>query len=246
MSNGSGEDDELYRLRRELAERDDLLALATHELRNQLHTLSLQLKLARIAADASDGANTSERLAKAQDTLARYIARLTLLLELTRVNADAQRLQAHEVDLSALLRQTVDTLQADAQYHGVTLTLSAPPRCPAHTDAAALEHVLSNLMLNAFKHAACRHVTVTLGCDGERARIAVEDDGCGIAASDQQRLFGKFERDGKRSGGTGLGLWICAKLAAALGGRIDLRSATGGGSTFTLEIPLRRGEGPTS
>jgi signal transduction histidine kinase len=245
MRDGSGEDDELFRLRRELADRDDLLALATHELRNQLHTLSLQLKLARIAADAHDGETTSQRLAKAQHTLARYIARLTLLLELTRANADAQLLQAQDVDLAALLRQTVDTLQADAQYHGVTLALSVPPRCPARADAAALEHVLSNLILNAFKHAACRRVTLRLECDGERARIDVEDDGRGIAPSEQQRLFGKFERDGTR-GGTGLGLWICAKLTAALGGTIALRSATGAGSTFTLEIPLRRGEGRTS
>lgn len=243
---GEAPDDELSRLRRELAERDDLIALATHELRNQLHTLSLQLKLARLAADARDGEATAQRLGKVQDTLSRYIGRLTLLLEMTRLNADVHALQSHDVDLGAMLRQTVDMLQADALYHGVSLSLTAPPRCHVHTDGAALEHVVGNLVLNAFKHAACSRVSVTLQCDDVGARIEVADDGCGIAPTDQQRIFRKFERDGARSGGTGLGLWICARVTAALGGTIALRSATGAGSTFTLEIPLRRGEGPTS
>ncbi len=238
-------DAEIERLRRELGERDDFVALATHEVRNQLHTLGLQLRLAQLALETKDLDTSAERIGKAQATLARYIERVTLMLDLTRLNADAYPLALRDVDVSETLRQIVEGLQSEAQFRAVALRTSLPPQCPALIDASALEHVVSNLLLNAFKHAAARNVTVSLLVlpGGERARIEVADDGQGIAEADRQRIFGKFERDagsGARTGGSGLGLWIVRKLVAALGGTIGLASRPGAGSTFTIELPLRR------
>ena len=238
---------ELQRLRQEIDERDDLLAMSTHELRNQLHTLTLQLQLARLAANAGDGATTAERIGKAQASLARYVERVTLLLDLTRLNANAYPLQLREADLSQTLRNIVDSLMTEAQSRGVGVTVSLPPSCPALTDPSVLEHIVGNLLLNAFKHAACGTVAVSLEQpDAESARIVVADDGRGIAPDDQQHIFGKFgvARSGGRGSGTGLGLWIVRKLTDALGGTIALTSRLDAGSAFTLTLPLRRGSRP--
>lgn len=243
-SDDAGADEALERLRGQLAERDDLLALVAHELRNPLQALALQLALVRKGVE---GAASSEemrpRVARAEVLLARYIDRATLLLDLTRLNADAYPLAARNVDLRELLAQIAQGLAPEAQFRGVRLELDLPNApCPAQTDPLVLEQIVDNLLLNAFKHAACREVRLGLHCTpgSGRAQIVVADDGRGIAPEDQQRIFGKFEvaRSGARGSGSGLGLWIVRKLLCVLGAEIALASAPGAGTTFTLAIPL--------
>ncbi|MED5618405.1 sensor histidine kinase [Ideonella sp. BN130291] len=232
--------DEIHRLQRALQERDDLLALTAHELRNPLHSLSLQLRLARMAAEGGDAPEALGRVAKAEVMLERYVERLTLLLDLTRLNAEAYPVRLRTVDLTRTLASLVDTLAAEAQYRHVQLQLEAPERCELTTDPAIVEQIVGNLMLNAFKHAACQHVTLTLQpAQDNTVLVSVADDGRGIAPQDQQRIFGKFAvaQDGPRGTGSGLGLWIVRKLLAVLGGSITLSSRPQAGSTFTLRLP---------
>jgi two-component system, OmpR family, sensor kinase len=232
--------DEIERLRQALQERDDLLALAAHELRNPLHGLTLQLRLARMAAEGGDAPGSLGRVAKAEVMLERYVERLTMLLDLARLNDKAYPLQLRTVDLVRTLASLVDTLAAEAQYRHVEVALNAPSGCEATTDPAIVEQIVANLMLNAFKHAACRRVTLTLErADTDTVLISVADDGRGIAAEDQQRIFDKFAiaQDGVRGSGSGLGLWIVRKLLAVLGGSITLASRPQAGSVFTLRLP---------
>jgi signal transduction histidine kinase len=230
---------ELADLRLQLQERDDLLALAAHELRNPLHGLSLQLRLVRKAAELADPGMIERHLGKAQQMLERYAERLTLLLDLTRLNEHAFPVDPQPVDLTRLLSVLIDMLTSEAQFHRVHVKLAAPHSLEVVTDARALEQIVGNLLLNAFKHAACSTVVVALrpaGCD--EVEIDVVDDGCGIAPEDQARIFSKFARGhGGGTGGSGLGLWIVRKLLAVLGGSILLRSREGAGSAFTLRIP---------
>ena len=239
--------DEAARLRQAIAERDDLLAMAAHELRNPLHALTLQLSLARTGAEAQGQAETAARIAKAQATLARYVDRVTVLLDLARLNANAYPLEPRPVDLSALLRGMADAMTHEAEYRGVRLELDVPPSCPARLDALIVEQILDNLLLNAFKHAACSTVTLRLRARGEVAQIVVADDGRGIAAGDHARVFHKFGTASAtpRGPGTGLGLWIVLKLIDVLGGSITLESAPGTGSVFTLTLPLSHPDGAT-
>lgn len=232
---------EIASLRRELRERDDLLATAAHELRNPLHALTLQLQLARTLAEAQNQAETALRIAKAQKTLARYTDRVTVLMDLARLHSTAYPLTVTDVDLSAVVRAAAEGLTHEAHYRGVTLGVETPPACPAQADPLVVEQMLDNLMLNAFKHAACTRVTVTLRIPRIGwAEISVADDGRGIEPADQSRIFGKFDvaTHSGRGEGTGLGLWIVRKLVAAVGGSISLDSRCGSGSVFTLEFPI--------
>lgn len=237
------------RLSLELQERDDLLALATHELRNPLHALTLQLALAHATAEGQGQAETALRIAKAQGTLARYADRVTVLLDLVRVHADAYPLDLKPVDLSVLVAGLADALGPEAQFRGVALEVAAPPHCHVVTDALVVEQVLDNLLLNALKHAACRTVRLELRCLPDHVELIVADDGRGIAAADQGRIFDKFavaSGAAPRGGGSGLGLWIVRKLTQVLGGSIAVRSGAEAGCVFTLRIPMSNPQEPAS
>jgi signal transduction histidine kinase len=231
---------EVERLRDGIRERDELLAIASHELRNPLHVLTLQVAAARLAAQAREQPEIVARLTKAEALLSRYAERLGVLLDLSRLHGQAYPLHPRRIDLGATLRQLVDAMRPEAEYHRVELRFEGPPHCVAVTDPLPLEQVIGNLLTNAFKHAGCSQATLTLDTgDSEWLEVRVSDDGRGIAEADQQRIFGKFSvgRDPARGTGSGLGLWIVRQLAGALGATISLSSRPGAGCVFTLRLP---------
>ena len=231
---------QLEQLRRELTERDDFLAFTAHELRNPMHVLTLQLTAARMVALAAGATDVVARITKAEATLARYVDRTTVLLDLTRLDARAYPLAPRHIDLTTVLSELADSLRSEAEYHGVVLDFSAPVACLAYTDPRAIEHIVANLLSNAFKHSQGSTVSLSLArVDDQQVAISVADNGRGIAPLDQKRIFAKFERVPGARGrpGFGLGLWIVRLLAEALGGGISVDSRVDAGATFTLHIP---------
>lgn len=230
-------------LRQRLNERDDLLALVAHELRNPLHALSLQVSVARMTAEGQGCSDVAARIAKAQDTLQRYVHRVTVLLDLLAHEGGTYPAARQQVDIGQAIAAIVEGLRPEAQYRHVEV-LFTPPAEPCHAllDTLALEQIIDNLMLNAFKHAACTQVVVTLRCDNDWADIAVSDNGRGIEENDRERVFHKsmVAQASARGSGTGLGLWIVRRLSLVLGGHVTLASAPGQGCTFTLRIPLAK------
>lgn len=232
------EDSEVAYLRRELQRRDDFLAVAAHELRNPMHSLSLQLASAQALAGLGDLPAVLHRLRRAQATLNRYVDRATVLLDLGRLNAQAFPLARREVDLVDVLATVADSLRGEADFHGVRLDFEAPEVCRMYIDPLPVEQIVGNLISNAFKHAGGTRVTLALACNESRVTIKVVDDGRGISAVDQQEIFSKFERGAASptAAGFGLGLWIVRELAMALGGRLTVDSKIGRGSSFELEL----------
>jgi signal transduction histidine kinase len=106
-------------------------------------------------------------------------------------------------------------------------------------DRLRLEQVVTNLLTNALKYGAGRPVHVRVWAEAGVARLAVRDEGIGIAPEHRARIFGKFERavSERHYGGLGLGLHITQQIVRALGGSILLESEPGRGSTFTVELP---------
>jgi signal transduction histidine kinase len=115
------------------------------------------------------------------------------------------------------------------------------------TDAQKLQQILVELVTNAVKFTAKGHIDLSARsartADEEFIEIALADSGVGIRQEDQALIFEDFRQlDGSSSrhyGGTGVGLGLCKKLAAALGGRISLTSEPGVGSMFSLALPLK-------
>lgn len=230
---------ELAQLRQAIADRDDILAIAAHELRNPLHALSLHLALARATAGPGE---VGERIRRAEFTLRRYAERVTVLMELLATPGAVYPVSPREVDVAALLAEMAESLDQDARAHRVSLSVVVEPVEGGWTrrvDAVAFEQAVDNLLLNAFKHAGAKAVTLRLRALPGAWVVQVEDNGHGIAPDDQRRIFEKFgiAAHSRRGGGSGLGLWIVARLVQALHGEVALESAPGVGSTFAIRLP---------
>lgn len=230
---------EIERLRTEVAERDDLLMTIAHELRNPLHGVMLQLALAKRACEANQPREASGRIARTQEALERYSLRLSMLLELTRTSDFP--LQPRVIDLVQVIHAVVTSTRHEARARGIGVHVQGPATHLLTTDPSAVEQVLENLVLNAFRHAACRNIHLVLRPGEHSVEIDVSDDGHGVSLEDQEHIFTKLgvATHSARGSGAGLGLWIVRRLLAALKGSITLRSAPGDGATFTVSLPLQ-------
>ena len=233
---------ELARLKREIATRDDILAIAAHELRNPLHALALHLTLARATAQNGSGAEAADRIRRAELTLRRYSERVTVLMELLASPGAVYPLTARRVDVRALLETLVESLDQEARSRGIEVAVVAEPAGSDWTrrvDPVAFEQVVDNLLLNAFKHSGGSRIAVRLQSAPGSWSVQVEDNGAGISPEDQETIFQKFAvaEHSSRGAGTGLGLWIVTRLLQAMDGEITLRSTPGEGCAFTVRIP---------
>ncbi|MFY9945511.1 MAG: HAMP domain-containing sensor histidine kinase, partial [Exiguobacterium chiriqhucha] len=110
-------------------------------------------------------------------------------------------------------------------------------------DPAQLRQVFSNILNNAIKYSPDGgNIAVNVSCDDDVIRIAIEDEGMGVAPADAERLFEKFYRvqneQSRNIGGTGLGLAICKEIIESHGGTISVRSELGNGTIMTVELPI--------
>jgi signal transduction histidine kinase len=185
------------------------------------------------------------------------------VLDFSRINQGRKRYEFEPIDLVALIRQTVGLMEPNAGEQKVGLALSEPPPGAEEMqpcwDGQAVQQALVNLIDNAIKHSPAGGV-VMVGLEvvkgapessvGHRPstiiRVWVEDQGQGIPAQEQERIFEPFYRRGselrRETKGVGIGLSIVKHIAEAHGGRVLVRSTAGQGSRFTLELPL---ENPT-
>jgi signal transduction histidine kinase len=222
--------------------RDDFLSVAGHELRNPLN--ALQLQLAVLARKARED-KLSESMVERADRVARTGERLGLLIEdlldVTRISGGQLRLQRGEVDLAALARESVSRMSEEFARVGCEVRVEAEQSVVGDWDRLRLEQVVMNLLSNAAKYGQRRPVRVRVEAASGLGRLSVRDEGYGIAATDQERIFQRFQRATAtlHIQGLGLGLWICRQIAEAHGGTLRVESAPGQGSTFILELPCR-------
>jgi PAS domain S-box-containing protein len=230
----------------EVRQRDEVLAIASHELRGPVGIVQLQVsRLERAAAETiRDLTAMRERMQKVERN-ARHLGRLVEdLLDVRQGHTQVLRLE--ELDLSELTRDTVDRLREELERMGAHVTLHAPRPVPGRWDQLRIEQVITNIVVNAAKYGQGKPIAVSVEGDDALARVLVVDQGIGIATEDQARIFEKFERappTAELVRGLGLGLYIARQIVQSHGGRILLRSSTGSGSTFTVELPRATAQG---
>jgi signal transduction histidine kinase len=129
-------------------------------------------------------------------------------------------------------------LDPSAEERGVTIELGTSDALPAQGEERAVIQILINLIGNAIRHSPDGGtITLNFSRTPGTASVSVCDQGPGIAAADQQRIFERFERAHTMESGTGLGLAISRRLARSMGGDVTLVSAPGEGACFTLILP---------
>ncbi|MCS6588834.1 MtrAB system histidine kinase MtrB [Curtobacterium flaccumfaciens] len=221
----------------------------SHELRTPLTTIRLagdMLYDSRHAFEPSVG--RSAELLHAQ--VERFEMLLADLLEISRYDAQAVQLDTAPVVPASLAADIVEEFRPLAERAGIDLQLATPG---GHTtmrlDAKRVRRILRNLVGNAIEHGDAKPVQVVVDSDARTVAIAVRDQGVGMPPEDAARVFDRFWRadpSRKRTiGGTGLGLAISLGDAKLHGGRIDVWSRPGAGSTFVLTLP-RNEQGTTA
>lgn len=227
-------------LRQAVRARDEFLAIAAHELRSPMHALMLQVASAVALARRSGNDELLQRLERVRVVADRYVKRATLLLDVARINAGNMDLRFEDLDMAEVLREEVDTYAVEAAFHLVDLHVTAPESLRGRWDRLSIEQILGNLISNAIKYGDGKPVRIELAAEESGVRLEVKDEGIGISAEDQARIFGRFEQvvTGQHRTGFGVGLWLARALIEAHRGSITVRSAPGRGTAFTVRLPL--------
>jgi signal transduction histidine kinase len=182
-------------------------------------------------------------------TNARHLLRLINdVLDLSKIEAGRMELVTADYAPADVLETVRASLRSLATEKGLDLVVSAPPDMPlAHGDGKRITQCLLNLAGNAIKFTKQGQVAIAAEVDGDTLRYRVSDTGIGIPADQLENIFSEFRQVdatiAHEYGGTGLGLSITKKFVELHGGRIQVESEPGKGSTFTFEVPLRVGDG---
>jgi signal transduction histidine kinase len=228
--------------------REDFLSIASHELRTPLTTAQLQVASLLRHLKSASGRTSPERLVDKAESVQGQMVRLAeliqVLLDVSRISAGKLELElvAEDMDLAALVTDTARRLEPQAVRVGCAINVVAPRPVWGHWDPVRLDQVVTNLLINALKYAPGAPVHVGITTEADFGRLVVADQGMGIAAETQRRMFGRFERgvSARHGGGLGLGLWITREILEAHGGSIRVESVIGQGATFTVDLPTQQ------
>jgi PAS domain S-box-containing protein len=232
-------------------EQAEFVSTASHEMRTPVAAIEGYLGLALNPQTAQIDDKARTYLQKAHES-AQHLGRLFQdLLDVTKADDGRLRSQPTVIDAIPYVRDIVTSFEPKAKDKGLTLVYK-PDTTTAHSthlspqlyalaDADHFREIVGNLVENAIKYTKNGDVTVDLTGDNDHVSVGVQDTGIGIPAEDIPHLFQKFYRvdnsDTREIGGTGLGLYLCRRLAETMNGRVYVKSEYGNGSTFFLEVP---------
>jgi len=184
--------------------------------------------------ERADGPLRSDYASYGNDIAAAARHLLSVVRSMSEDPAHGHRL----IDLAALAAEAVVMIESSAEERQVSIQPETVERLPASGQERGVIQILVNLIGNAVRHSPIGGtVRLAFGRTAGTASVSVTDEGPGIDAADQQRIFERFERADPDEGGTGLGLAISRRLARSMGGDVTLESAPNAGARFTLTLP---------
>lgn len=242
--------------RAEEREQAEFISTASHEMRTPVASIEGYLGLALNPATAQIDDKARDFITKAHEA-AQHLGRLFQdLLDISKAEDGRLSNNPKAVDVVEFVHDIVQGLKPKAEEKGLRVLYKPQPDDEkkdktserqlnpvyyVNVDNDHLREVVANLMENAIKYTLKGDITIDVTGDNDNVTISVSDSGIGIPAEDMPHLFQKFYRvdnsDTREIGGTGLGLYLCRRLAEAMEGRIWAESQYKQGSTFYLELP---------
>jgi PAS domain S-box-containing protein len=222
-------------------EKNEFLGIVAHDLKNPLFCI---LGLSDILRNASEQVSLEKIVGYAgmiETSAQNMLVLISNLLDVNKIESGEFELKLAHLDLQPLLKKVVSTYSERAQLKQLKIQVSSVPAL-VYLDESMMQEILENLLSNAIKYSPPAHnIYVSLSITPEdKVRCEIQDEGQGLSAADQAKLFGKFTRlSAKPTGGehsTGLGLFIVKKLVTALHGEVWCESELGKGARFIVEF----------
>jgi PAS domain S-box-containing protein len=221
--------------------KDELVSTVSHELRTPLSSMRgfVELLLAREFPPSEQ-----RRFLEIVDSEIKRLGRLIdNFLDLQRLESGILDYDLERLDLGDLIREATEMFAHASERHEYLLEVPEDDSFNVAGDADRLRQVLRNLLSNATKYSPDGgRVTVSATMDGDRVRVGIRDQGIGMDADTQRKLFTRFYRADstttRRIGGTGLGLALVKQIVEAHGGEVGVESEPGKGSEFFFRLPL--------
>jgi signal transduction histidine kinase len=221
--------------------RSDLLAVVSHDLRTPLTAIVGYADLLAMGIPHALPAESATQVERIRKSAQHLMYLMNELLTFTRLDAGHESVNARDVDVREVVREVATFMEPAAAAHGLRLKTFLPAEpVRLHTDPDKLRQVLLNLAGNAVKYTPQGEVQIRLSRVEDGARMQVEDTGMGIGAEDLAKIYEPFWQvdasQRSKDGGTGLGLSIVRRMVDLLGGRVDVASTVGKGTTFTVTV----------
>lgn len=217
-------------------DRQDFTANVSHELKTPLTAISGYAEL--LAANMVAPEQKMHFYHEIQKCAARLLRLINDIIRLAALDRSERESLFNEVDLAEIVEESLNTLQLNAEQHKIKLNLQLE-KCIVHGNREMLKELVDNLVVNAiFYNSPGGYVLIKVGTDKGRQKLLVKDNGIGIPATEQSKIFQRFycvdKSRSKATGGTGLGLAIVKHIVELHSAEIILDSTPGVGTSFTI------------
>ncbi len=222
--------------------KDDFIGIASHELKTPVTSMKAYAEIVKESMEQLGDKQNSYLLSRLNQQIDRLTTLIRHLLDTSRISEGQLQLASENVDINSLLLERVDEIKRTTG-HRFVCHLGKLPAVPG--DRERLAQVMTNLLSNSVKYAPA-HTTITVSSELEEnaVRITVQDEGPGIAAADQEKIFEKFFRSRTKMmstyQGMGLGLYITAQIIQKHGGELGVQSEDGQGAAFSFTLPIKK------
>jgi signal transduction histidine kinase len=227
--------------------KSEFVSLVSHELRTPLTSIKGYVDMLMDGDAGELKQDQVDFLQVVSKNAERLVTLVTDLLDVSKIEAGAIRLNLAQLDLAGVISEVVANLRPLNESKKQNVNINLPEKMPPLTgDTGRIAQVLTNLVSNACRYTPSGGtIRVDVRPEVEFVKISVTDTGIGISPEEQKKLFTKFFRaenpDVQKVGGTGLGLWIARSLVLMHGGEITVASLPGKGSTFSFTLPIDQG-----
>ena len=218
----------------------NFLSAVSHELKTPLTAIRMFSEM--MASGRAPAEKSTQYAGRIGSEAERLQGMIEGILAYTRLEEDPAALRVEELDLSAVARESAGLLTEAFQRAGIRLVTRLAPGATVRADYNAMRSLVQNLLENALKYSkADSETTLEVSAENEEIVLRVADQGIGIAAADQKRVFDRFYRSGdemtRRTRGSGLGLALVKRIADAHGATIRMNSREGEGTEMIVSFP---------
>jgi len=232
---------EAQQQRKSLDQKDEFIAIASHELKTPVTSIKGYVQLLRYHFNEEGNTRAEEMLGKADVQINKLSSLISELLDVKKIETGQLQYNLERFNLCTLVKEMVTELENFSNSHIINLKTHGD--CMLYGDSNKISQVISNLIENAIKYSPPRsEIIVEVSEAGGKARCSVQDFGMGIPKDQQSRIFERFYRvTGPIENtfpGLGLGLYISAEIIKKHHGKLSVESEYGKGSTFTFELPF--------